>query len=165
MRLLIPHRLYYGGGERRLLASQSSYESMYSEHNDGQRATSFCKPSLSHDHFPTTLLSTRRSATEAQQQIPVGSREMAAQIFTHPVIAVAHNMKKQTSSIWSPHLRHDKRTNKYSFWVPPSILWSHETDHPWQRNIQLVLFIVGFILPFGELFRSKLSNLNRRYGD
>lgn len=59
-------------------------------------------------------------------------------------------LRKKTSSIWSPHLRRDQRAGRYSIWEPPSMTWSAESSLLGKRNMQVVLFALGFILPFGK---------------
>ncbi|KAL6850896.1 hypothetical protein ACO1O0_008022 [Amphichorda felina] len=69
---------------------------------------------------------------------------------------IARGVKKQTSSIWSPHLRRDRRASRYSIWDPPSAVWSTESGFDWRRNQQVVLFVVGFIIPFAWMIASFL---------
>lgn len=69
-------------------------------------------------------------------------------IRSHPVMRVARGIKKQTSSIWSPHLRRDRRIDGFSMWDPPSAVWSNESGFDWKRNQQIVMFVAGFLLPF-----------------
>lgn len=72
-------------------------------------------------------------------------------ITSNPIMNVARGIKKQTSSIWSPHLQHDKRPARYGIWEPPSTVWSEGDGISGRRNLQVVLFVVGFIFPFGKL--------------
>jgi hypothetical protein len=58
--------------------------------------------------------------------------------------------KKKTSSIWSPHLRPDHWAGRYSAWQPPSVAWSAESRVFGRRNSQVLLFVIGFIFPFGK---------------
>jgi hypothetical protein len=57
-------------------------------------------------------------------------------------------IRKQTSSLWSPHLRRDKRASKYYIWEPPAGILSFEGNMATKRNAQVFLFIAGFIFPF-----------------
>lgn len=68
----------------------------------------------------------------------------------HPVLQVARRIKRQTSSIWSPHLDYDRRASRYSIWEPPSATWSEEAGIISRRNMQVILFIIGFVFPIGE---------------
>jgi hypothetical protein len=60
-----------------------------------------------------------------------------------------------TSSLWSPHLDYDRRTSRYSMWQAPSMTWSAEGGLG-PRNIQVVLFSVGFILPLAWMLAAVL---------
>ncbi|GAP86487.1 putative serine-rich protein [Rosellinia necatrix] len=142
-------RLYYGSGERRWLASGLIYE------GDDSRPASSWAPlrspppqQLSHDiHNP------RRRPREPQHSDPSTSSPQ-------PVLAVMTEIrrvpKKQTSSIWSPHLQPDRRSSHYSLWQPPSGTWSTENRVLGRRNIQLVLFVLGFIFPFAWMIAAVL---------
>jgi hypothetical protein len=35
-------------------------------------------------------------------------------------------------------------------WEPPSVNWSAESGILGRRNVQIILFIFGFIFPFGK---------------
>lgn len=63
---------------------------------------------------------------------------------------VRTGLRKKTSSIWSPHLRRDQRAGRYSIWEPPSMTWSAESSILGKRNMQVTMFVIGFILPIGE---------------
>lgn len=71
---------------------------------------------------------------------------------------VVRSLKPQTSSIWSPHLQMDRRASRYSIWDPPSVSWSADSGILGKRNVQVVLFILGFILPLGTSSASRLSS-------
>jgi len=60
------------------------------------------------------------------------------------------------SSIWSPHLRLDRRATRRSVWEPPSVNWSTEGGWFGRRNVQIVMFIVGFIFPFAWMIAALL---------
>lgn len=62
---------------------------------------------------------------------------------------IFRTIKKKTSSIWSPHLGVDRRASRYSIWDPPSVTWSADNGIFGRRNIQVLLFIIGFVFPFG----------------
>jgi hypothetical protein len=62
---------------------------------------------------------------------------------------IVQTIRRKTSSIWSPHLRPDRRSRRYSVWEPPSVNWSEDSGILGKRNAQVVLFVVGFLFPFG----------------
>jgi hypothetical protein len=146
------YRLYYGSGERRFLAVASS-ESMHSQFSDSRPPSSLQSGSPSVEHLPLNLYSSRRRPRGVNPQgiRPIsdsGSLEIA-QFHGNYDFRILPGLRKQTSSIWSPHLRHDRRASRYSIWEPPSISWSAESGLLGRRNIQIVLFIAGFLVPFG----------------
>jgi hypothetical protein len=65
---------------------------------------------------------------------------------------IMQTIRRKTSSIWSPHLRPDRRSRRYSVWEPPSVNWSEDSGILGKRNAQIVLFVVGFLFPFGKSF-------------
>lgn len=84
--------------------------------------------------------------------MPSGSNSASLEITSipaRPVLAVVRGIKKQTSSIWSPHLGRDRRAARYSIWEPPTADWSAQSEMTGRRNAQIVMFVVGFIFPFG----------------
>lgn len=132
---------------------------MVSLYNDSRPGSSFLNRSPSIERFGTIFSPRRRprdvsDARERSQSRRPESGTGSMDITPHPVLRVARRMKKQTSSIWSPHLQHDRRTSRYSIWEPPSAVWSAESGLMGRRNLQVVLFIAGFVLPFGEWNRS-----------
>ena len=62
----------------------------------------------------------------------------------------------RTSSIWSPHLRLDRRSTRQSRWEAPSISWSTEPGVFGRRNRQIFLFILGFVFPFAWIIAAFL---------
>ncbi|EGY14800.1 uncharacterized protein VDAG_06290 [Verticillium dahliae VdLs.17] len=145
-------RLYYGSGERRWLRHGVSSESMTTDYNDSGRSRgSFRSGSPSIDNLSLNLRSPRRRPREVQ---PSGrARRMSdtgsMEITSAPVIGFhpRSSLRKQTSSIWSPHLGRDQRASGYSIWEPPSVSWSVDSSPFGRRNVQVVMFILGFILP------------------
>ncbi|RFU79197.1 hypothetical protein TARUN_3018 [Trichoderma arundinaceum] len=137
-------RVYYGSGERRWLAAQPSNESMFSQFTSSLHRDSSHSRSPSYEQYTGDITNPRRRPREFQRR---RSESDSMDIRPHPFAAAAHNVKKQTSSVWSPHLRQDRRASRYSIWAPPSLAESGEFDI-WQRNLQLVLFVLGFICPF-----------------
>ena len=65
-------------------------------------------------------------------------------------------IRRRTSSIWSPHLRFDRYASRYSVWNPPSIQWSAESGPLGRRNVQVVLFILGFAIPLSWIIAAFL---------
>lgn len=140
--LTFASRLYYGSGERRWLASPS----IISEGgNDSRPASSWAATgSPSHEQFSQNIRNPRRRPREMG---PYGNRPISSEIAP---IDVQPGPRKKTSSIWSPHLRLDHRASRYNPWKPPSTSWSADSGVVGKRNIQLILFVVGFIFPFGK---------------
>ncbi|POR33592.1 Uncharacterized protein TPAR_06223 [Tolypocladium paradoxum] len=151
-------RLYYGSGERRFLAAQPSSDSLFSEFNDGSQGGSFLSRSPSAERATPAIHSPRRRPREAaprRRRREVDS-EADYGIAPCPTMPVARVVKKQTSSIWSPHLRRDRRASRYSIWEPPSAVWSTDGSFRYRRNLQPVLFVAGFIFPFAWMVASFL---------
>lgn len=104
------------------------------------------------------------SVDEAIRQDPNQEpQDEIQQAESHPVLQVARRIRKQTSSIWSPHLAHDRRAARYSIWEPPSTTWSEDAGIISRRNMQVILFIAGFVIPIGKsahglLFDSTVAN-------
>lgn len=73
-------------------------------------------------------------------------------VSAHPVLAVVRHLKKQTSSIWSPHLARDRRPVRQSIWEPPAADWEARSELTGRRNAQVAMFVVGFIFPLGEFY-------------
>jgi hypothetical protein len=163
-------RVYYGSGERRFLITQASSESMRSLYNgslyNDPPFNNFLNRSPSAERFKSSIRNPPRRPREAARDSepgvePTGSAGGHSDTNSAPsrapgrVRSIARGVKKQTSSVWSPHLRRDRRSSRYSIWDPPSVVWSTESSFDWRRNQQVVLFVVGFVIPFGEL---NLSN-------
>lgn len=64
-----------------------------------------------------------------------------------PDLGWIRTLKKQTSSLWSPHLKQDKRASSYTIWEPPVGVVSFEGKATGTRNLQVVLFVTGFVFP------------------
>lgn len=150
-------KLYYGSGERRWLRSYSiSSMSDLGSH----------PPSVQHsgspatDRFPGDVHSPRRRPREdnAHRQSYRGSmviEPLPEDLENDHVFR--RSLRRMTSSIWSPHLRRDIRAqNRYSIWDTPSVAWSAESGMFGRRNIQVVLFVVGFIFPFSWMIGAVL---------
>lgn len=154
----IRNRVYYGSGERRWLAPKPSNESMFSQFTSSLRRDGSHSRSPSYEQYTTDINNPRRRPHETHRR---RSESDSMEIRPHPFATIARSIKKQTSSIWSPHLRQDRRASRYSLWSPPSLADSAEFG-TLQRNLQLVLFVFGFLCPFGELLQCHLKLIARR---
>ncbi len=142
--MLINFRLYYGSGERRWLASPS----MKSEGDDnGPPSPWVPRGSPPPEQSSQVIRNPRRRPREAQND---GPRAILVDTTSAGIGDIRRGPKKKTSSVWSPHLGPDNRSSPYSMWQPPSATWSTENRIFGRRNIQVVLFVLGFIFPFGK---------------
>jgi hypothetical protein len=146
-------RVYYGSGERRFLGSASIAES---DHSRPGSSAVHGSASPNTDHYPLNIYSARRRANQVNppmEQRPFSdSADMDINVIP-PQDQDYHffwSLKRKTSSIWSPHLRTDRRASRYSVWEPPSVPWTDDSGMLGRRNAQVVLFIAGFLFPFGE---------------
>ncbi|RDL35172.1 uncharacterized protein BP5553_07103 [Venustampulla echinocandica] len=153
-------KVYYGSGERRYLAAPAS-----SAGSINSRQNSFRSGSPNTDHFPINLHSPRRRPRElrlgghaTQDSLEVSSAEQSGGPERH--INHPYNSRRyrtwSLSSVWSPHLRMDRRATGHTMWDPPSVNWS--TDGSWhgRRNVQIVMFVMGFIFPFAWMIAACL---------
>jgi hypothetical protein len=142
-------KVYYGSGERKWLAAQPSMESMYdSDFNDSELHEPQLSRSPSQDANATNIRNPRRRPRDLfpRQHSATGSMGVSA-APAHPVMAVVRNIKKQTSSIWSPHLVRDRRPAQISIWQPPASEWESRSELTGRRNAQVTMFVVGFVFP------------------
>ncbi|KAI1151174.1 hypothetical protein F4825DRAFT_371204 [Nemania diffusa] len=143
-------RLYYGSGERRWLASSF----IISEGDDTPPPSSWVPGgSSSPNQFSQDIHNPRRRPREARHDSP---QAFSPEVSPTPVVDIRRGPRKVTSSIWSPHLRPDHWASRYSVWQPPSVAWSAESRMFGRRNIQLVLFVLGFIFPFAWMIAAFL---------
>ncbi|TFA97936.1 hypothetical protein CCMA1212_010331 [Trichoderma ghanense] len=150
-------RVYYGSGERRFLAAQPSNESMFSQFTSSLHRDSSHSRSPSYEQHTPEIVNPRRRPHETQRRASESdSMDIRPVPQPEPYLPVSSGVvKKKTSSIWSPHLQHDRRASRYSIWSPPSL--SESADFGlWRRNIQLVLFIIGFICPLAWMIGAVL---------
>lgn len=148
-------RLYYGSGERRYLGAPGS-----STEGSESRSSSFRSGSPNTDHFPLSIYSPRRRPREIKPHAAGPSPRASLEITPAPplgsdgrLINDPYSRRFRTwsmSSIWSPHLRLDRRATRRNVWEPPSVNWSTEGGLFGRRNVQIVMFIAGFVFPFGE---------------
>ncbi|KAI1497504.1 hypothetical protein F5X99DRAFT_432946 [Biscogniauxia marginata] len=140
-------RLYYGSGERRWLATPS----VISEGDS--RPGSAWAPSGSPAHdFEEHIHNPRRRPKEVHPH----NRAHEPIEAMHSELDIPRRPKKKTSSIWSPHLRLDRRASSYSMWDPPSGTWSADSRMLGKRNIQVLFFAVGFGIPFAWMIAAFL---------
>ncbi|KAI0480798.1 hypothetical protein GGR56DRAFT_290636 [Xylariaceae sp. FL0804] len=144
-------RLYYGSGERRWLAAPSIRSDADS------RPGSPWAPSVtpSHDQFEQNIRNPRKRPKEMP---PHGRRPTSMEITPLGMDDMPRGPRKMTSSIWSPHLRTDRRrtSHRYSMFAPPSIAWSAGSGLLGKRNIQVALFVLGFGIPFAWMIAAFL---------
>ncbi|KAK4085670.1 uncharacterized protein Triagg1_660 [Trichoderma aggressivum f. europaeum] len=140
-------RVYYGSGERRFLAAQPSNESMFSQFTSSLHRDSSHSRSPSYEAYTGEIINPRRRPREMHRR---ASESDSMDIRPNPYMPVDHSVKKQTSSVWSPHLQTDRRASRFSIWSPPSLAESADYGI-WKRNLQLVLFVLGFICPFSAI--------------
>ncbi|KAH6715288.1 hypothetical protein BKA61DRAFT_574750 [Leptodontidium sp. MPI-SDFR-AT-0119] len=151
-------KLYYGSGERRYIGAPGS-----STDGTDSRSNSFRTGSPNTDHFPLSIYSPRRRPREMNAQSTRGSMEItpAPQRGDDGRFNTSDPYSRRfrtwsMSSIWSPHLRLDRRATRRSVWEPPSVNWSTEGGWFGRRNVQIVMFIVGFIFPFAWMIAAIL---------
>ncbi|TVY19321.1 hypothetical protein LARI1_G002345 [Lachnellula arida] len=152
-------KLYYGSGERRYLGTPGAPGS--STEGTDSRSGSFSTGSPNTDHFPLSIWSPRRRPRGVD---PNHGRPLArGSLEINPAPLRENNDHDprrfrtwSLSSVWSPHLQHDRRATGHSMWDPPSISWS--TDGSWfgRRNVQIVMFTLGFIFPFAWMIAAFL---------
>ena len=61
--------------------------------------------------------------------------------------------RAKVSAVWSPHLWHDRSSagKRRSLFIAPSLNEQDVSKRPNRRNMQVVLFVVGFVFPLGRL--------------
>lgn len=139
-------KVYYGSGERKWLAAPSLRSQPSTQSFIESRRGSFAGSGT--PEYEDDIYNPRRRARDARQR---GSRSNSMQISGAPQYARGvYQPKKKSSSIWSPHLKVDRRSTLYNAWAPPSVAWSAESGALGRRNVQVVLFVVGFVFPFGK---------------
>lgn len=72
-------------------------------------------------------------------------------------IGIRRSIRRMTSSIWSPHLQTDRRAATFSIWMPPpTITWGPDQGPFDRRNIQVIMFALGWIFPFAWMIAAVL---------
>jgi hypothetical protein len=151
-------RLYYGSGERRYLGVNASGSEISSMSRRSSYRDDSNSPNTS--NFALNIHSPRRRPREINPNNGRPQTGDSMLISPYPelgsdgvLIPGNYRSKWRTSSIWSPHLGVDRRatSRRMTVWDgAPSINFSTETGMFGRRNRQLVMFIVGFIFPFGK---------------
>ncbi|KAH8653649.1 hypothetical protein BX600DRAFT_515901 [Xylariales sp. PMI_506] len=137
-------RIYYGSGERKWLAAPS-----IRSYSDESRPTSGWAPSGSpEDDFVHDLRSPRKRPRELR---PEADRPISTEYPT-----VKRTVRRMTSSLWSPHLQHDRRPSPLHIWQAPSMTWSSDQGNLGRRNAQVAMFVVGFIFPLAWIIAAFL---------
>lgn len=128
---------------------------MASLYHDGLTGSFFPGRYPSVEQFANAVLIPRKGKQELDLQPPRPEIEESRQVWpdsqSHILVSPVRGVKRQTSSVWSPHLQHDRRPSRYSLWEPPPLVWSAERGVTGRRNVQVILFFLGFVFPFGKL--------------
>jgi hypothetical protein len=145
-------RLYYGSGERRYLEAPLNS----AEGTDSHPNSSFHSSSPDTANFPLSIYSPRRRPREVDSRVRISQYSRHSMDITpaDPPLSgsalIEHSFKhriRKSSSVWSPHLALDKRmSRRQSVWEAPSVDWS-QAGFSSRRNIQIIMFILGFIMP------------------
>jgi hypothetical protein len=155
--VLTQRRLYYGGGERRYRPPGSSAGA------DSRPQSSFRSGSPDLSNLPLSIYSPRRRPREGQPfdvSRQGGSMEISPPSPLRSDGAPINNpfsrRFRPSSSILSPHLRKDRRRTRSRgstfFLEPASLDWSQGGGVlSRKKQMQIIMFIIGFIFPFGEL--------------
>jgi len=104
------------------------------------------------ENVPSTIHRPRNRPHEADMHRH-GSMEIAPAPQVEDTVEVRGPPWRRLSDIWSPRLPHDKRGVRRSVWKAPSFDEKAENNPFSRRNVQILMFVLGFILPFGKLHR------------
>ena len=121
-----------------------------SEASPSRPGSSFASGSPAEDHAPSNIWNPRRRPREGLTE---DDKQSVSVDEAGPVGGVQElrlGPKKKTSSIWSPHLRFDRRAIRYSMWEPPSVPWAPEGGMSGLVKVQVLLFVAGFGVPLGK---------------
>lgn len=156
-------RLYYGSGEHRFLVALGANPGALGDGGDS-RKNSLRNGSPNLDHYPSSIYSPRKRPHEVDRVVGRGVTSGSMEI--RPASRI-ENMRHRSidrfrtwsmSSVWSPHLRRDRRAQRQSLWEPPSMTWSTEGSWFGRRNIQIVMFLFGFIFPLCKASTNRHNN-------
>lgn len=148
-------RLYYGSGERQYLRTPGgSIADSHSRNNSTRSVSGSPNP----DYFSQNINSPRRRPrTENASVGGLARRPTEVNPVQHDPAERTRGFRSWSmSSVWSPHLRVDRRATHPGAWNPPSLNWSIESGIWGRKNVQIVMFILGFIFPFGMFLRHLL---------
>ncbi|KAG6036119.1 hypothetical protein E4U19_003817 [Claviceps sp. Clav32 group G5] len=153
-------RLYYGGGERRFLLTRQSSESLCSNFTRYEhRSPPMGRPAIFQISQPAKQTYHQRQDLDSivptsaiTSRAPSDNGDLKA---SHRQLFTIRKIRKQTSSIWSPHLSRDKRALMYCLWRPPSPIAARENTLSLDR-VQTFLFVLGFAFPFAWMIASFL---------
>ncbi|KAI5457914.1 hypothetical protein BGZ63DRAFT_407966 [Mariannaea sp. PMI_226] len=169
-------RVYYGSGERKWLAYKPSSESMFSNfsYTDSQVGGLSRSPS-ERERFVSSFIGSfrrpqnpvgeygghREPFSEPRSELPSEPslddlRPLESNPITSPLMQVVRSLKKQTSSIWSPHLSRDRRAAEHSLWEPPATAWETKSEFAGRRNTQVAMLVIGFIFPLAWIIAAFL---------
>jgi len=157
--LLTVTRLYYGSGERRYLATPGSSHGG----SDSRPQSSWRSGSPETSNFPLNIYSPRKRPRQIIPDLTCPRSHQRGSMVISPLpmsggnAAPIHNNSfrqrfRPSSSILSPHLKRDKRASRDSnfFLEPASVDWSSNGDmFSSRRKWLIIMFIAGFIFPFG----------------
>ncbi|RAL67635.1 hypothetical protein DID88_008384 [Monilinia fructigena] len=135
-------RLYYGSGERRYLPYRPESSSAGTPSRNGSFSMRSGSPNT--ENFPDELYSLSSPTQRRTSPYVRGFSQQSIEIT--PVASAAQGVGRLRtwsliSSVWSPHLRMDRRAARQSVWEPPQINFSTEGGVFGRRNIQVVMFI------------------------
>ncbi|CAK7269109.1 hypothetical protein SEPCBS57363_003438 [Sporothrix epigloea] len=150
-------RVYYGSGEHRPLSAGPSVSDLGQSEDRmsvGSRPNSAIRRSPTGASMLDTVFNNRRRPKEVQAAVShsftnaavleAGEAGVVQDYRRH-----APGLRKMTSSVWSPHLQIDRRATRFSAWEPPSVTWTTNANSTFdRRNLQVICFTLGFILPF-----------------
>lgn len=131
---------------------------MRTDYSEGRSQGSLLSGSPSLEQLPLNIQNPRRRPREMPLPEARPASETGSMVISPAPVQgfpFRPDLRKQTSSVWSPHLGRDQRASGYSVWDPPSVSWSAESGLLGRRNIQVILFIVGFIFPLCEFHPSE----------
>lgn len=160
-------RVYYGSGERKWLAAANASQS-----DLGSLAGDDSRPTSRILRAPAGYFYNARRRPRDSQGRPVDvadGADAADRPLSNATSIIemggpvdpaapppARGLRTMASSVWSPHLRIDRRAARFSMWDPPSMAWSTETSMLDRRNRQVVAFVVGFAFPLAWILAAFL---------
>lgn len=146
----ICHRIYYAQ-EGRILRPVTASDKAESRPQTRNSRSSFAyggfraRPEPRPQVMPTES-SHRDSMAINPVSNPAPNSEAIADVQASP--------RQRVSPSWSPHLWHDRRSavNRRTIFVAPSLDEGGEGNAPTRRNLQVWMFVVGFLFTPGMLY-------------